>query len=271
MNLAVLIVVVLMQWLLLAAIMAGAWVIQQRTRNSGYVDAIWTFGLGAVGVLSALAPLHDSDAVSARQALVAVVMSAWALRLGTHIMHRSAARGDDPRYAALIRKWGTHASRQMFLLLQKQVIVTLPLALAIFVAAHNPAPLFRVLDVLAVVVVLTAVAGEAVADRQLRAFRESPARDAVCDRGLWGWSRHPNYFFEWLFWLAMPLLAIDFVGAYPYGWVALAAPVCMYWLLVFVSGIPPLEEHMLKKHGAAYRAYQARTSAFFPMPPEKPA
>lgn len=267
MNLAVLMVAGLAQWLLLAAIMAGAWVVQQRTRNSGYVDAIWTFGLGAVGAISALVPLHGSDSVSGRQALVAVVMLAWALRLGMHILRRSAARGDDPRYAALIRQWGVHGGRQMLLLLQKQVIVTLPLALAIFVAAHNPTPLFRAQDVVAIVVLVAAVVGEAVADRQLRAWRESPDGGAVCDGGLWGWSRHPNYFFEWLFWLAMPLLAIDLGGNYPSGWVALAAPVCMYWLLVFVSGIPPLEEHMLKKHGAAYRAYQARTSAFFPMPP----
>ena len=94
-----------------------------------------------------------------------------------------------------------------------------------------------------------------------------PTATVICDVGLWGWSRHPNYFFEWFGWLAYPLLAIDLGGAYPWGFVALAGPVCMYWLLVHVSGIPPLEAHMLERRRDEFRAYQARTNAFFPAPP----
>nr|HAQ95548.1 hypothetical protein [Afipia sp.] len=86
------------------------------------------------------------------------------------------------------------------------------------------------------------------------------------DTGLWGWSRHPNYFFEWLGWLAYPLFAIDFGGDFPWGFAALAGPICMYWLLVHVSGIPPLEEHMLRRHGSKFHDYQSKTSAFFPYP-----
>jgi steroid 5-alpha reductase family enzyme len=176
------------------------------------------------------------------------------------------ARPDDPRYAALVRRWGEDAKRQMFILLQKQAIVTVPLALALFLAAHNPAPLFRLLDYAALAVVLIGLAGESIADRQLTAWMKSKGKDEViCERGLWRWSRHPNYFFEWMFWVAIPLLAI--AGGYPWGWLAFAAPLCIYWLLVYVSGIPPLEEHMVQKYGAAYRSYQARTSAFFPLPP----
>jgi steroid 5-alpha reductase family enzyme len=112
-----------------------------------------------------------------------------------------------------------------------------------------------------------AIAGAALADHQLRRFRASPAnRGKVCDAGLWRWSRHPNYFFEWLGWIAYPLIAIDITGGYPLGWVAIAGPICMYWLLRHVSGVPPLEEHMLRSRGDAYRRYQARTSAFFPLP-----
>jgi steroid 5-alpha reductase family enzyme len=84
---------------------------------------------------------------------------------------------------------------------------------------------------------------------------------------LWSWSRHPNYFFEWFGWLAYALFAIDFSGTYHWGWLALSGALCMYWLLNHVSGIPPLEEHMLKKYGDRFRAYRRRTSAFFPLPP----
>ena len=97
--------------------------------------------------------------------------------------------------------------------------------------------------------------------------RDPGNRNRICDVGLWGWSRHPNYFFEWFGWLAYPLLAIDSGGGYPWGWAALAGPACMYWLLVHVSGIPPLEAHMLEYRRDEFRAYQARTNAFFPAPP----
>jgi hypothetical protein len=111
-------------------------------------------------------------------------------------------------------------------------------------------------------------AGEGVADAQLRRFRADPGhRDSICNVGLWGWSRHPNYFFEWFGWLAYVLFAIDFSGLYPWGFITIAGPLCMYWLLVHVSGIPPLEEHMLERRREAFRAYQARTNAFFPAPP----
>lgn len=250
----------------LSAIMTGAWLVQQRTGNSGWVDTIWTFGLGIVGVASALAPIHG---MALRQMVVAIMIAVWAARLGLHIAQRSAGIADDPRYAEMARQWGDDAPRQMFWLLQIQACVTIPLALAVFLAAHNPAPLFRVQDIAAIVVMAVAIIGEAVADRQLRAFKADPQnKGSVCNAGLWALSRHPNYFFEWLGWLAYPLLAIDVAGSYGWGWPALLAPICMYWLLVYVSGIPPLEAHMLRSRGAVFLDYQARTSAFFPMPPK---
>jgi steroid 5-alpha reductase family enzyme len=93
----------------------------------------------------------------------------------------------------------------------------------------------------------------------------------VCDEGLWRWSRHPNYFFEWLGWFAYPLIAIspNYHPSYPWGWVTLLAPAFMYWILVHVTGIPPLEEQMLRSRGDRYRDYQSRTSAFFPWPPRQ--
>jgi steroid 5-alpha reductase family enzyme len=112
-----------------------------------------------------------------------------------------------------------------------------------------------------------AIVGEAIADRQLATFRADPKnRGQVCDVGLWGMSRHPNYFFEWFGWLAYPAIAID-LGSYPWGWIALCGPALMYWLLVYASGIPPLEAHMLRSRGAAFRAYQDRVNAFWPGPP----
>jgi steroid 5-alpha reductase family enzyme len=252
----------------LCVIMAGAWLVQQRTGNSGWVDTIWTFGLGATGLAAALFPL-GGDGLSLRQGVTAAFIVCWSLRLGLHIAQRSKGVTDDPRYAEMARGWGADAPRRMFWLLQKQAWVTIPLALAIFLAAHDPAPGLRLQDIAAIAVLIVALGGEALADRQLRHFAKDPAnKDKVCDVGLWSWSRHPNYFFEWFGWLGYPLLAIDPAGSYGWGYLALLAPACMYWLLVYVSGIPPLEQHMLRSRGHAFRAYQRRTSAFFPLPPK---
>lgn len=269
MTVSTFVLTVMLQAMALSAIMAGAWLVQQRTGNSGWVDAVWTFGLGAVGGVAALAPIHDADD-GVRRFLVAALLLAWSARLGLHIVSRTAKIADDPRYAELIRGWGPNARREMFWLLQKQALVTIPLAASVFLAAHNPAVSMRLQDWVAICLLVVAIAGEAIADRQLRQFRSDPGnRGKVCDAGLWRWSRHPNYFFEWLGWVAYPLIAIDLSGTYPLGWLAVAAPVCMHWLLVHVSGVPPLEEHMLRSRGDAYRAYQTRTSVFFPAPPRR--
>ncbi len=250
----------------LCLIMFGAWLAQQRSGNSGWVDTTWSFGVGAVGFACALAPLQPGFPGS-RQMTVAAMALGWSLRLGIHIAQRSAGIIDDPRYGAMAKEWGKNAPRRMFWFLQTQAWVAAPLALAIFLAAQNPAG-WRVQDFLGVALFAIAVAGEAMADRQLRIFRADPRnKGLVCDAGLWRWSRHPNYFFEWLGWVAYPVLAIDWGGGYAVGYLSLAAPAIMYWLLVYVSGIPPLEQHMLASRGDAFRAYRDRTSAFFPLPP----
>lgn len=252
----------------LSAIMSGAWLVWRASRNSGWVDTIWTFGLGTVGCVGALTAFLLHGVFAARPVLVAILVVIWSLRLGIHIAHRTAGITDDPRYDKLLRDWGNDAPRQMFWLLQKQALVSIPLASSMVLAAWNPLPGLRIQDLLGALVLIVGIIGEAAADSQLRHFRADPKnRNRVCDVGLWGWSRHPNYFFEWFGWIAYPLLAIDLDGAYPWGFVAILGPACMYWLLVHVSGIPPLEAHMLERRRDEFRAYQARTNAFFPAPP----
>jgi steroid 5-alpha reductase family enzyme len=254
--------------LALCAVMTTAWWIRERSGKSGFVDSFWTFGVGAAATYAALVPF--SGGRSARQVLVAALAAIWSLRLGIHIVDRNRATGDDPRYYQLIAEWGDDAPRRMFWFLQSQAAVGVLLALTIAVAAHSPPPGLRSQDYAGVAIAVAALCGEALADRQLRTFRADPKnRNAVCDVGLWRWSRHPNYFFEWLFWFAYPIIAFDGSGENPLEWFTLAAPVVMYWLLVQVSGIPPLEQHMERTRGAAFHDYQRKTSAFFPLPPRR--
>ena len=256
----------------LSVLMAGAWVVQQRTGNSGWVDTIWTFSLGLVGAASALWPIGGA-APNARQWLVAALVAIWSLRLGLHIAVRTSGISDDPRYAAFAKEWGVDSARKMFVFLQNQGLGSIPLVFSIFVAARFPSDVLRAQDYLGVLILFAGIAGEALADVQLKRFRTDPAnKGRVCDIGLWRWSRHPNYFFEWFGWLAYPVIALsgDYALSYPWGWATLLAPAFMYWILVHVTGIPPLEEQMLRSRGERYRDYQLRTSMFFPLPPQTP-
>ena len=257
------IVTFLVAAVLLSVIMTGAWALQRATGNSGWVDVVWSFGLGIAGLVLALVP----GGPTTRQIVVAVLIAAWSARLGLHIAQRSMHGPEDARYAALRQEWGARFQVRLFLFLQIQAAAAALLGLSMMLAAHNPSPFPRALDVAGIVVLIVAVVGEALADEQLRQFKKNPLnKGRVCDAGLWGWSRHPNYFFEWFGWVAYPLLAIS--GDWGWGWLALSGPAFMYWLLVHVSGIPLLEQQMLKSRGDAFRAYQARVSAFFPLPPK---
>lgn len=248
--------------------MAVAWLVAEQTGRSGWADSIWSACVGVLGVLAAIMPIEAAAEVSGRRYAVVALAALWSLRLALHIALRTRHGGEDPRYAELRQQWGAAAPRRLFWFLQVQAAVAALLAVCVGAAARNPVASLRPQDWLGVAVLVAAIAGESVADGQLRRFRAGAAKQgAVCDVGLWRLSRHPNYFFEWLAWTAYPLIAIDLTGSYGWGWVALIAPVLMYWLLVHVSGIPPLEAHMLRSRPDAFRAYQARVNAFWPGPP----
>jgi steroid 5-alpha reductase family enzyme len=253
----------------LSILMALAWVVQQRTGNSGWVDTIWTFAVGLFGAAGALLPVAGAS-VNARQWPVAALVAIWSLRLGVHIATRTAGISDDPRYAAFAREWGADSPRRMFIFLQNQALGSIPLVFAIFVAAHVPQGALRLQDDLGALILVVVIAGEALADAQLTASRKLPAnKGGVCDAGLWRWSRHPNYFFEWLGWFAYPVIALSLDYAdYPWGRASLLAPAFMYPILAHVTGIPPLEQQMLRSRGERNRDHQSRTSRFFPLPPQ---
>jgi steroid 5-alpha reductase family enzyme len=158
----------------LSLLMLFAWVVQQRTGNSGWVDTIWTFSVGLVGVASALWPIAGM-APNARQWLVAALVAIWSLRLGSHIAVRTSAISDDPRYAAFAHAWGANASRRMFIFLQNQALGSIPLVFAILVAAHVPENSLRIQDYLGALILVIGISGEALADAQLTAFRKRPA------------------------------------------------------------------------------------------------
>jgi steroid 5-alpha reductase family enzyme len=270
MGFLTLLALILGLWLMLAVLMTVAWWIEQRTANSGWVDVMWTSAMGITGIAGATA--HSFGDLSYRQLLIVAMVLVWALRLSGHIAGRTTTVSDDPRYAKLRLQWGTRAARNMFWLLQAQAALSMPMIMTILLGAWNPAPLFMATDWIAAILFCIGLGGSALADLQLTRFKKSYGSSGrLCDTGLWAWSRHPNYFFEWLVWVAFALFAINISDGWNWGYVALIGPACMYWLLRYVSGVPPLEEHMLAKYGAAYAHYQKSTSVFFPLPPSTPS
>jgi len=248
-------------WAVSAIAMAVVWAISMRARNIGYVDVAWA-GLMAVAALLVGAL---GEGAELPRGLVALLGSLWGARLCLHLLTRVLHEPEDGRYQALRESW--HGSPfKFFVFFQMQAVVVVFFALPFLAAASRHHNQFCAWTIAAVATWLVAVAGETLADRQLAAFRADPGnRGKTCRSGLWAWSRHPNYFFEWLHWFTYVLLA---VGSHLF-LLSLAGPVVMLLFLYRVSGIPWTEAQSLRSRGEDYRQYQQEVSAFFPWPPRR--
>ena len=251
----------LMTVAIVVAAKTGAWLLQLRTRNAGLVDPIWALTLGALAVFYAAVGTSAAEG----RLLLALMGGLWGLRLGLHLWRRNAGKPEDWRYARFRAEWGAHADRNMFWFFQFQNLFTLALSASAFLpVAFRPGAPPAAAFAAAVAIWLVAVLGEGLADRQMEAFRANPMnRGRVCRDGLWRYSRHPNYFFECVHWLAYAPLA----WGLSWGWVALVAPVVMAALLMKLSGVPLLEAEMARRK-PGYAEYMRTTSALLPWPPK---
>lgn len=259
------VVLVLAGWALAAAVMLALWRWHLRLGNAGVVDVGWTISVALLAAVDAVA----GPGYPPRRALIAGMIGIWGLRLATHLLRdRVLGRPEDPRYAAL-RASGSPAATARFLpFFQAQALLAVLFSVPALIAALNPAPRLAPIEIAAVALWIIALAGEVVADRQLARFKARPdARGRTCREGLWRWSRHPNYFFEWLIWIAYAGYAL----ASPWGALALVCPALMLYLLFRVTGIPATEAQALRTRGDDYRRYQRETSAFVPWFPRSAA
>lgn len=234
-----------------------------QIRLYALVDTIWTSGLGLSALIYFL--LLGPDTV--RDWVILAVVLVWSGRLSLHLFKdRILAGKEDPRYAALADHWGEQASRNFIFVFLGQIPLVALFLLPVTLAFGHTEASWRWLDTLGLIVAITALFGEYLADHQLAKFRADPAnKGGVCRNGLWRYSRHPNYFFEWLHWFSYVAFA---VGAAYGGW-AWVGPVMMYVFLRYVTGIPFAERSSLRSRGDAYRDYQRTTSVFFPWKPQR--
>jgi steroid 5-alpha reductase family enzyme len=252
--------------LALAAACAGfalLFLVGRSIGNFGIVDVAWSLGFAPLAVFYG----HFAGGAFPRRLLITAMAALWSLRLGGYLARRVLGHlhTEDGRYRQLRREWAGKLDTKMAQFFQFQALLLVVLSVPFLLAARNPAPALYPLELAAAGLWLVALAGETLADAQLAAFKRNPANAGrVCDAGLWGWSRHPNYFCEWLVWVAFALFAL----ASPWGWVALYAPALMLFFLLKVTGIKYTEDQLLRSKGEAYRRYQERTNAFIPWPPK---
>ncbi|MFN8222293.1 MAG: DUF1295 domain-containing protein [Gaiellales bacterium] len=245
-----------------SVVMLAMWLLAVRIRDASHVDVAWAYGVGGLGLIYALL----AEGTTAHRLLVAIVAGSWSIRLGTYLLlNRVIGKPEDGRYQELRRRWAPNVDRAFFVFFQAQAafvaVFSLPLAL-VAADAGRVSPLTWA----GLIVAAGSIAGESVADRQLAIWRGNPAnRGRTARNGLWGWSRHPNYFFEWLHWLGWTIAAL---GS-PHGWLALWIPAFLLGLLFRVTGIPETEAQALRSRGDDYRRYQREVSVFIPLPPRR--
>ena len=252
-------------WVFSSVVMVLGWHVQKRTRNAGIVDAIWSSCMAASAVFYAI----TGDGALQPRALVGAMGAIWGLRLAVHIGQRVRHEDEDGRYAYLRRHWNGDQRRFLLFFLAQGVLTAL-FSIPFWIVAQNPVAGWTIASTLAVATWFVALGGEALADAQLAAHRADPTqRGRACRRGLWRYSRHPNYFFEWLHWFAYVFLAIG-SGPWLVG-LSLLGPALMLGTLCWVTGIPYTEAQALRSRGDDYREYQRTTSIFIPWFPRRGA
>ena len=248
----------LLAWAAVSTLMFILWLISLKTQNFSIVDPGWTIGLLICAVIYGSA----GDGYAARKALFLFMAAVWASRLGLYLFFtRIWKQPEEGRYQQLRREWKTYLNLKFLLFFEFQGLLDVVLSVPFLVAALNTKSELSWLEFAGFAIWAAAMVGEATADAQLNRFKRDPRnKGKTCQLGLWNYSRHPNYFFEWLIWMAWFVFAL---GS-PYGWVAVICPVLMLYFLFKVTGIPATEAQALRSRGGDYRRYQQTTSVFVP-------
>jgi steroid 5-alpha reductase family enzyme len=240
-------------------VMALTWVLQYYLKNAGIVDVAWSYNF----LLLAIIYLITTEGYLYRKLLIALMVTIWGLRLGTYLLIRTAShiKEEDGRYKQLRTEWKKNLQLKFFLFFQFQGVLNLLLSFLFLIISLNTDSEIKPIEVIGGVIWLIAITGEALADYQLKRFKSNAEnKGKVCQSGLWYYSRHPNYFFELLIWVAYFIMAL---GS-PLGWISIFCPLMIGYFLFRVTGIPMTEEQAIRSKGEAYSEYQKTTSAFIP-------
>lgn len=250
---------IILSLLACCGIMYFVWLWAKRIKNAGVVDVFWALNFPVIAIIIFIFSQGDLLRKGVLLGMFAISM----LRLTIHLWQRVIGHLDEEegRYQQLRKEWASNADAKFLGFFQMQAVSNVLLAIPFFIVGANKDLPFHTLEYLGVLIWLIAFIGEMIADRQLADFKKDKSnKGKVCDKGLWYYSRHPNYFFEWLSWMAYFIFAL----ASPLGWLAIVSPAIILYLLLKVTGVPNNEEQNLRSKPEAYKEYQKTTSAFVP-------
>jgi steroid 5-alpha reductase family enzyme len=252
----------------LMTLMTFGWLASLAWRNVTVVDSLWGSGFVLIAWLSLLAVAPADNGFEGRRLLLAVLTTVWGIRLTGYLTWRNWGKGEDPRYG----KWRSQSKGRFWWVslfkvfwLQAVFLWLIALALQMGLIAQGPSR-WTWLDGLGLLVWVTGFLFETVGDWQLARFKAVPEnKGKVMDKGLWAWTRHPNYFGEFLVWWGIFVIVLSTSA----GWWTVISPVLITVVLTRMTGVQLTEQTILEKR-PAYREYIRTTSAFFPRPPKKP-
>jgi len=259
MNSSLLLKLILLSLAACSLVMMIIWAWATRINNAGVVDIFWSFNFPVIGLIVFM----FGDGFGLRREILLAMIVLWGMRLGIYLLIRvgSHLKEEEGRYKQLRHEWAPNANAKFFGFFQMQAFSNVFLAIPFFLISVNPKPELSLLEYLGTGLWALSLLGEASADAQLKRFKKLPtSKGKVCDQGLWKYSRHPNYFFEWMIWVSYFIFAC----ASPWGWISIVCPLTILFLILKVTGIPMTEEQSIRSRGDLYREYQRTTSAFVP-------
>jgi len=240
-------------------VMIIVWIWAWRIQNAGVVDIFWAFNFTVIAAVIWLM----ADGYEDRKNVVCLLATLWSIRLGIYLLIRvgSHLKEEEGRYKQLRKEWGPNPDKTFFFFFQAQAMSNVFLAIPFFIIALNPEPHLSMIEYIGAGMWFVSIVGEGVSDWQLKQFKKDPSnKGKVCQSGLWGYSRHPNYFFQFMIWVSVFIFAL----ASPYGWISIVCPLTIFYLIWKVTGIPMTEEQSLRSKGDLFREYQRTTSVFVP-------
>jgi steroid 5-alpha reductase family enzyme len=243
----------------ICSIMLMVWRWATKINNYSVVDVFWAFNFAVIAII--IFGLARGNEL--RKMMVCTLALLWSLRLGLYLSKRVLSHLDveEGRYKQLRKEWSNNLNVKFFAFFQMQAISNVLLALPYLIIAINPDPQISIVEYIGATLWLIAIIGEGTADRQLKEFKNDPAnKGKVCDKGLWHYSRHPNYFFQLMIWISVFIFALPS----PCGWISIICPLSIGYLIFKVTGIPMTEEQSIRSKGEAYKEYQHTTSVFIP-------
>ncbi len=249
-------------WATIFLLINLTFVIAKKLNSFCIIDVLWGFSFGILATIFSC----TGDGYFTRKLILAILATTWATRLGVYLLLRIIKKypEEDKRYQFLLSKWGDRKYINMYFFYHIQGILIVILSPVFAVPTLQNSSQFSIIEYTGIFIITTSIICESISDYQLFMHKNSASTDNVYRKGFWKYSRHPNYFFQWLAWVGFFIFSLSSSGLF-----TIYCPLLMLFLLIKVTGIKNNEGHNIASKGKEYLIYQKTTSSFIPLPPKK--